>query len=742
MYINRELSWLEFNQRVLDQACRTDLPLLERIKFLSITASNLDEFFQVRVGGLMLLEQSGKLTTDPAGLSPHEQLEKIRTRVAKMVRQQYALMNEELLPLLRREGLSPLSMGDLTPAQYTTLEQFFHDQVAPLLTPLAMEVEVPPTLPSLSLIVALELAPADAAAPQAGASRSAEAGAAEVPGAASSAAESAGAAGGVSGEGRVAAEGASSRFVAVPLPELLPRRVHSSALGKDGYVMLEDLVMAFIGRLFPGERVLHSSPFRVTRNGDIAVVEAEGGNFAREMEEVLVARKFSDCVRLEMPESTPPDFARRIAAVAGADASAMQERVPGMLRLVDWGSMAFEPGNDHLKIETWLPVYPASVDPSLSMFENMAQGDILINNPYENYEPVVRLVEEAAEDPDVLVIKQVLYRTAHQSRFIAALCRAAESGKQVTVLVELKARFDEGHNLVQAERLQRSGVRVVYGVRGFKTHAKVLLIVRRENGSLRRYCHFGTGNYNEKTARIYTDLSLLTCREELGADASQFFNSVTGLTRLMQFRRLYVSPAMMKARLLELIEAETSRAERGERAGIRAKMNSLNDAEMIRALDRAACAGVEIRLNVRGICCWAPSSPQAQKHTRIVSIVDRYLEHARIFHFHNGGNALVYIASADWMSRNLDRRVELMIPVLDAAIARRVCGILDACFRDNTQASLILPDGSSRPVPRNGKPFRMQEYLHRQALQRARTRQQERQRTLVPHLPRESEKRD
>lgn len=734
MYINRELSWLEFNQRVLDQACRTDLPLLERIKFLSITASNLDEFFQVRVGGLMLLEQSGKLTTDPAGLSPHEQLEMIRTRVSEMVRQQYALMYGELLPLLRREGLSPLSMGDLTPAQYTTLEQFFHDQVAPLLTPLAMEVEVPPTLPSLSLIVAVELEPADAAAAVPAAVTDAGA----VTGA------SVGEAGRVAGEVSCgAAEGATSRFVAVPLPELLPRRVHSSALGKDGYVMLEDLVMAFIGRLFPGERVLHSSPFRVTRNGDIAVVEAEGGNFAREMEEVLVARKFSDCVRLEMPESTPPDFARRIAAVTGADARAMQDRVPGMLRLVDWGSMAFEPGNDHLKIETWLPVYPASVDPSLSMFENMAQGDILINNPYENYEPVVRLVEEAADDPDVLVIKQVLYRTAHQSRFIAALCRAAESGKQVTVLVELKARFDEGHNLVQAERLQRSGVRVVYGVRGFKTHAKVLLIVRRENGSLRRYCHFGTGNYNEKTARIYTDLSLLTCREELGADAAQFFNSVTGLTRLMQFRRLYVSPAMMKARLLELIEAETSRAERGERAEIRAKMNSLNDAEMIRALDRAACAGVEIRLNVRGICCWAPSSPQAQKHTRIVSIVDRYLEHSRIFHFHNGGNALVYMASADWMSRNLDRRVELMIPVLDAAIARRVCGILDACFRDNTQASLILPDGSSRPVPCSGKPFRMQEYLHRQALRLARSRQQARQRTLVPHLPRKkSEKRD
>ena len=694
MYINREISWLEFNQRVLDQARRTDLPLLERIKFLAITASNLDEFFQVRVGGLMLLHQSGKLTTDPAGLSPHEQLESIRVRVADMVRQQYALMNDELLPLLRREGLSPVAMHELPAASYAALEQLFRDNVAPLLTPLAMEVEQPPTLPSLSLIIALEL-----------------------------------------GHG----ESEETRFVAVPLPESLPRRVHSAALGKEGYVMLEDLVMSFIGGLFPGERVLHAVPFRVTRNGDIAVVEAEGGDFAREMEEVLVARKFSGCVRLELPAEAPRDFADRIAAVAEADETAMTDRVPGMLRLVDWGSLAFEPGNDHLKIETWLPVYPASVDPGLSMFENIAQGDILINNPYENYEPVVRLVEEAADDPDVLVIKQVLYRTAHHSRFIAALCRAAENGKQVTVLVELKARFDEGHNLVQAERLQRSGVQVVYGVRGFKTHAKILLIVRREDGSLRRYCHFGTGNYNEKTARIYSDLSLLTCREELGADASQFFNSVTGLTRLMEFRRLYASPAMMKARLLELIEGEISRAERGERAYVRAKMNSLNDAEMIRALDRAADAGVEVSLNVRGICCWAPSTAKARRHAHLVSIVDRYLEHARIFSFHNGGNALVYIASADWMNRNLNRRVELMIPVLDPAVARRVTEILDACFRDNTQAYLIEPDGSSHPVRRVGKAFRMQEYLHRCASQQARSRAQASQRTLVPHLPRKTQ---
>ena len=690
MFINREMSWLEFNQRVLDQAYRQDLPLLERVKFVAICASNLDEFFQVRVGGLMLLRQSGKVTTDASGLTPSEQLGLIHSRVDRMVTDQYALMNSELMPLMREARLSPMTVRELTPAQHAMLEELFATNIAPLLTPLAMEVEVPPVLPSLSLIMALELQAEDAK---------------------------------------------EARFVAVPLPDVLPRRVHAAALGGDGYVMLEDLVGAFIGGLFPGERVVRCSPFRVTRNGDIAVVEEEGGDFAREMEEMLVARKFSDCVRVEIPKETDPGFARAIARVVGADEHAAIYRVPGLLRLVDFFPMAFEPGHDNYKIETWLPAYPIGVDPSLSMFENMDQGDILINNPYESYEPVVKLVEEAAADPDVVAIKQVLYRTAHKSRFISALCRAAESGKQVTALVELKARFDEGHNLFQAERLQRAGVQVVYGVKGFKTHAKITLIVRRENGSLRRYCHFGTGNYNESTARIYTDISLLTCEENLCADAAQFFNSVTGLTRLMQFRRLYPSPAMMKARLLSLIEAEQARAVRGERAVIEAKMNSLNDTEIIRALDQAANAGVHIRLNIRGICCWSPSTERARQVVRIASIVDRYLEHARIFCFHNGGERLVYIASADWMHRNLDRRVELMIPILDPGVAQRVCEILEACFRDNTQASLILPDGTSAPVERDGKPFRMQEYLYRQAQQRARSRERANRQTLEPHLP-------
>ncbi len=695
MYINREISWLEFNQRVLDQAFRRDLPLLERMKFLSISASNLDEFFQVRVGGLTLRRQADKGVRDLAGFSAGEQLELIRHRTATMVEDQYRLMAEELMPLLHENRLAPFRMEELSEAQRDMLEEHFLANIAPLLTPLAMEVEQPPMLPNLSLILGLSLLPP-----------------------------------------ALEGEEVAPRFVAVTLPDALPRRVHSACLGKEGYVLLEDLVGTFIGSLFPGEHILCQSPFRVTRNGDIAVEEEEGGDFAQEMEAVLVARKFSGCVRLELPSTCSTGFAQQIASITGAAPEAIY-RIHGPLRLVDLGRLAFEPGHDSLKIKPWRSYLPGGIDPALSMFENIAQGDILIHNPYESYEPVAKLVEEAAADPDVIAIKQVLYRTAHHSRFITALCRAAEAGKQVTVLVELKARFDEGHNLAQAERLQRAGVQVVYGVKGFKTHAKILLIVRRENGMLRRYCHFGTGNYNESTARIYSDLSLLTASEHMGADASQFFNSVTGLTRLTPFRRLYPSPSMMKEKLLSLIEGEVRRAQRGEHAEIRAKMNSLNDEDIMAALERASAAGVELALNVRGICCWVPGTEKGRAHTRIVSIVDRYLEHARIFCFNNGGNPLTYIASADWMSRNLDRRVELMVPIEDPQLAKRVQGILDACFRDNTQACLILPDGSSRPVKRKSrdKAFAMQARLHRQAQQQAAARERDSRQTLEPHRP-------
>lgn len=703
MYINRELSWIEFNQRVLSQAIRPDLPLLERLKFLAITASNMDEFFQVRVGGLMLLRQSGKNIKDIAGLSVIEQLRLVRKRCAEMVKTQYKLYKQELYPAMKLADIQPISLSELTESQHSLLEDYFEEKIAPALSTLAMEVENPPILPSMSLIVGVEL---------------------------------------------YDSQEESSRFVAVPIPDSLPRRIHFPVLGQDGYVLIEDLVVSFVDNFFPNERVIYKSAFRVTRNGDIILEEEEGGDMAREMEEVLVARKFSDCVRLELPSDTPKAFIDRIAGIVGADKDSIYS-VAGPLRLVDFMSMAFEPGNENLKIKSWKPADAAGVDPTISMFENISQGDILINNPFESYDPVVRLVEEAAADPNVIAIKQVLYRTSKDSRFVKALCKAAESGKQVTVLVEIKARFDEQRNLVQAEVLQRSGVQVVYGVKGFKTHAKALLIVRREAGTLKRYCHFGTGNYNEGTARIYGDISLLTCDARLGADASQFFNSVMGLTRLTSFRSIHPSPAMMKKQLIELMRAEAERAKLGERAEINAKMNSLNDIAIMEALQEAAEAGVNININIRGVCCWAPSTPKAMANVRIVSIVDCYLEHARIISFYNSGKPLVFLASADWMSRNLDRRVELMVPINDPAAQKRALGILDACFKDNTQSFQLMADGSYCPVGMlqqvekktksvkvaSAKKFRMQEFLHKQAQASARASARARQQTLEPHRP-------
>lgn len=543
-YINRELSWLEFNQRVLDQAVRTDLPLLERLKFLAITASNLDEFFMVRVGGLQMLRHSGSRVKDISGMTPTRQLKAIRTRVGRMIEDQYRLFHEEILPWMEVNGINPLALEDLSTSQKLTLEQYFNNQIFPLLTPLDMDAPEAPALPSLKLLMGVEL-------------RDNETG--------------------------------DVRVSVVALPDGLPRRVPVPSAETERYVMLEDLVRECIGSVFPGETVLSAAVFRVTRNGDIAVQEEDALDLADEMEEVLVARKFSECVRLEIESSAPVPLHDRIMLIVGAGKAETYD-LKGPLMLSDFMEMAFAPGNDQLKVEQWSPQPSPAVDPAVSIFENIANGDILLNHPYESFEPVLRLVEEAAEDPDVIAIKQVLYRTARNSRIVAALKKAAESGKQVTALVELKARFDEARNLEKAEELQRSGVQVVYGVKGLKTHAKICLVVRREQGMLRRYCHFGTGNYNEVTAKIYTDISYLTCDDQLGADASQFFNSVTGRTKLMRFRKLYPSPALMKARLIELIEGEAERARQGEPARISAKMNSLQDVEIIDALYRAADA--------------------------------------------------------------------------------------------------------------------------------------------------------
>jgi polyphosphate kinase len=512
--------------------------------------------------------------------------------------------------------------------------------------------------------------------------------------------------------------------------------VADDAEGVYRFVLIEEVVAAHAGDLFPGETVSATACFRATRNGDIAVQEHDATDLAGEMEEVLTARRFSNTVRLEMPKSCPRDLAAVIQEVCACDPEDTY-RCPGPLGLSSLMEIALLPGYDDLRCADWPPQPSPAIEPGISIFAAITRGDILLHHPYESFEPVIRLVEEAAGDPDTLAIKQVLYRTAKNSRIIDALIRAAENGIQVTVLVELKARFDEARNLDRADDLQRAGAQIVYGVKGLKTHAKICLVVRREEGRIKRYVHLGTGNYNEATARLYTDISYLTCRADYGADASLFFNAVTGRSKLLRFHRLVPAPTEMKRRLLELIASETERAQQGEEARIIAKVNSLQDTDIIDALYQASRAGVRIQLNVRGICCLKPGDGKRSRNIEVVSVVDRFLEHARIIYFHHGGDPQLFISSADWMGRNLERRIELMTPVADPVAQRRLVRILEAFFQDNVQASRLLADGSSqRLTPRKGEPqFRAQQAFYDEARKAAKAREHERATTFEPHRP-------
>jgi len=691
--LNREISWLEFNQRVLNEALRDDLPLLERLKFLAITAANLDEFFQVRVGGLMAMHRSGLKSADSSGLTPARNLSALRQRILRMTADQYALFNDTVVPALEKAGIQLLQPQELAVEQAAQVAATFEDLIYPLLTPLAVDPgAAPPVVPALQVIVACRL---------------------------------------------FDPETQVTRHALIPIPETLGRRVPVTTEGDShAFLLIEDLVATHAARFFPGENITTTTAFRVTRNGDIAVQEEDAIDLAGEMEDVLTARRFADTVRLELRADAPGDLARMIQEVTAAGVREIY-RVEGPPGLASFMELALLPEFDHLRDADWPGQNSPAIAPGASMFETIAAGDLMLFHPYESFEPVLRLLEEAAGDPDVVAIKQVLYRTAKKSRVIDALITAAENGKHVTVLIELKARFDEARNLDRADELQNAGAQIVYGVKGLKTHAKICMIIRRESGHLRRYVHLGTGNYNETTSRLYTDLSYLTCKPEFGNDASLFFNAVSGRSKLLRFQRLIPAPTAMKPTLLDLITGEAERAKQGLPARIIAKVNSLQDPDIIKALYKASKAGVEIKLNVRGICCLKPGDPKHSKNIEVVSIIDRFLEHARLFYFHQGGDAEVYISSADWMTRNLEKRVELMIPIEEAPLKRRLIRILESFFLDNTQASRLLPDGSSQRIVRTKgqKAFRAQEHFYQQARKAAKAREHERAMTFEPHVP-------
>ncbi|MEO1857355.1 MAG: polyphosphate kinase 1 [Rubritalea sp.] len=695
-YINRELSWIEFNQRVLSEAQRQDKALLERLKFLAISASNMDEFFQVRVGGLTLLKSTGSRKRDISGMTPVQQLAAVRKRIKNQVTEQYTLFNNELLPDLELNKIQIRSPKKLPKHIKEQAHRRFEKNIFPLLTPLAVEKHTKEddhpalTLPAMTLIVACVMK----------------------------------------------SKKNKQRTVLIPITEGIDRFIQVEELGTQYVIPTEDAIAYFANILFPSETVRAHTVFRITRNGDIAVQEEDAIDLAGEMEEVLSARKTSNTVRVEMSATGSRLLEKTVLSLSRASIEQVY-RINGPLCLSDFMQLAFISGYEDLKAPSWEPQAATSIDFQNSIFDEISKGDILLYHPYQSFDPVIRLIEEASKDDGVLAIKQVLYRTAKHSRIIDALIRAAENGKQVTVLVEIKARFDEARNLHRAEELQRAGVQIVYGVKGLKTHAKITLILRKEAGSIKRYCHFGTGNYNETTARLYTDASILTANSKFGADASIVFNAITGRSKLVTTNHLLPAPTHMKKRLLELIASESSRAKSGEKAYITAKVNSLQDKEIIDALYRASKAGVKIKLNIRGICCLKTGSHPEAKNIEVTSVIDYYLEHSRIFQFYQGGDNLIFISSADWMTRNLEKRVELMIPIVDKDIKSQISEILQAAFKDNQQAHRILEDGSSERVNPKGKTsvFRMQEHLQKKAVKLAKARAYTRTTTFEPHRP-------
>lgn len=690
-FVNRELSWLEFNQRVLDEATDPKNPLLERLKFLAITSSNLDEFFMVRVGGLQMLRQQGSTKRDLAGMTPTEQLAAISSRVRRMLDDQYDCLLDLLEPALAEKGVQRLAGEMLERQQRSAAKRIFEEEIFPIYTPMAVEPDDEfPLLVNRALNLAVRLEPA--------------------------------------------AGGTDSRFAIIPLSLVADRFFALPAEDGYQYVLLEDIAKLFVDRFFPGEPVAETALFRLTRNADMGVREDMAADLMAGMEEVLDARKNSECVRLEVDDNVSDEllsFLRNGLEVSDENVF----RARGPLDLSAFMRLSGISGFDDLKYEAWPPRPVPDVDPAVGIFDTIAQRDVLVSQPYESFEPVIRLLDEAADDEQVLAIKITLYRTSKNSPIVAALQRAAENGKHVTAIVELKARFDEARNIGWAKALEQVGVQVIYGVKGLKTHGKVCIVIRREPDGIQRYVHFSTGNYNEVTARLYSDISLLTCNEELAADATNLFNSITGYSQPQQFRKIAMAPTSLRERLIELIDSEIDRKQQGQKAKIIAQVNSLADEQIIRALYRASAAGVPIQLNIRGICCLRPGVPGLSENIRAVSILDRYLEHSRIFYFHHGGDQIVLISSADWMGRNLDKRVELLVPVEDSRCKKRLIEILNSYAKDNVKGRELTPDGGYKKptVKKKKSAHRHQQHLHKLALEAEREEAQSCRTVFEPH---------
>lgn len=678
-FTNRELSWLAFNKRVLSEAKDNHLPLMERLKFLSITASNLDEFFMVRVASLKDQVNAGYTKKDIAGMTSKEQIDAILKETHKFTTAQYNTYNRSFLPSLKKNGLKIVTEFEkLTEEQADYVDNYFQKEVFPVLTPMAVDSSRPfPLIRNRSLNIGALLMDKK--------------------------------------------KKGTIDFATVQVPSVLPRVVTIPTDGDNctTVILLEQIIEKNIQKLFLNYRVLCQAPFRVMRNADLSIDEDEAADLLIEIEKQLKKRQWGEAIRLEVEDNIDKRLLKTLRKEFDLSEDAIF-KINGPLDLTFLMKVYDIEGFDHLKEPKYIPQQPKMLDASRDLFEQIREHDILLHHPYETFDPVVNFVKKAASDPNVLAIKQTLYRVSSHSPIIASLAQAAENGKQVSVLVELKARFDEENNIVWAKKLEKAGCHVIYGLVGLKTHSKITLVVRKEEDEIRRYVHLGTGNYNDSTAKLYTDMGMFTSKTRYGEDATAVFNMLSGYSEPLVWNKLSLAPLWLRGKFLSLIEREKEHAKNGRPARIIAKMNSLCDPGIIEALYDASEAGVEIDLIVRGICCLRAGIKGLSEHIRVRSIVGTFLEHSRIFYFENNGNAEYYMGSADWMPRNLDKRVEILFPVEDPVLQEEIYHILHMQLSDTKKAHLLMPDGHYVKVDQRGKtPLNSQLYFCEEAMANA-----------------------
>ena len=663
-FVNRELSWLKFDERVLCEARDKNLPLFDRLKFLSITASNLDEFFMVRVASLKDQVHAGYHKTDIAGMTAKEQLKEISARTHELVHVQYNTLNRSLLPALDKVGLHLVAEHEnLSDAQKTFVDRYFEDNVYPVLTPMAMDSSRPfPLIRNKTLNIGALISKKDKKGKE------------------------------------------ELMFATVQVPSVLPRvvQIPSKKAEDTTVILLEEIIERNIDKLFLSYDVVCAHPYRIMRNADLTIDEDEAEDLLVEIQKQLKKRQWGEVIRLEVEDKMDKrllDILKMEFDIKDADIFAINGPLDLTMLMKVYGAEGF----DQYKTPRYQPAPVPEFQNDKDIFQVIREGDVFLHHPYMSFDPVVNFVRQAAKDPEVLAIKQTLYRVSGNSPIIAALAQAAENGKQVSVLVELKARFDEENNIVWAKKLEKAGCHVIYGLVGLKTHSKITLVVRKEETGIRRYVHLATGNYNDSTAKLYTDCGIFTCDERFGEDATAVFNMLSGYSEPKCWNKLIVAPIWMKNRFLDMIEREAENAKKGLPAGIRAKMNSLCDPKIMAALYYASSCGVQVELLVRGICCLKAGVAGLSENIHVRSIVGEFLEHSRIFYFENGGNPEIYMGSADWMPRNLDRRVEIVFPVEDEEIKKELIHILDLEFRDNVKAHILQPDGTYEKPDRRGK---------------------------------------